>query len=89
MLSKFEATAGQFRAAQTALAADDQCKADAALANALQEKEATNAAAQEYGMPPLDTCPDHVSGTSPAPAVGDRSTCERSLRSLTRDGGAL
>jgi N-acetylneuraminic acid mutarotase len=68
MLSKFEATSGQFRAAQTALAADDRSKADAALANAIQEKEATNAAAQEYGMPPIDTCPQHASGTSPAPA---------------------
>ncbi len=69
MLTKFDATSGQYRAAQTALTADDRSKADAALAQAVQATgEATNAAAQEYGMPPLDTCPQHASGTSPAPA---------------------
>jgi hypothetical protein len=68
MVTEFEKTAGQYRSAQTAQAAGDRPTADAALAQAGQQEERTNAAAQEYGMPPLDTCPDHVSGT-PAPGT--------------------
>jgi len=68
MLTQFDKTAGQYRAAQTALTAGDRPTADAALAQAGQQLARTNAAAQEYGMPPLDTCPDHVSGT-PAPGM--------------------
>jgi N-acetylneuraminic acid mutarotase len=68
MVTEFEKTAGQYRSAQTALTAGDRPTADAALAQAGQQEERTNAAAQEYGMPPLNTCPDHVSGT-PAPGT--------------------
>jgi predicted small secreted protein len=68
MVTEFEKTAGQYRSAQTALTAGDQPTADAALAQAARQQERTNAAAQEYGMPPLDTCPQHESGT-PAPGT--------------------
>jgi N-acetylneuraminic acid mutarotase len=77
MVTEFDNTAGEYRAAQTALTAGDRPTADAALAQAGQQFARTNAAAQEYGMPPLDTCPDHESGTpapgtsaAPAPAAG-------------------
>jgi N-acetylneuraminic acid mutarotase len=77
MLTEFDKTAGQYRSAQTALTAGDRPTADVALAQADQQLARTNAAAQEYGMPPLDTCPDHESGTpapgtsaAPAPAAG-------------------
>ena len=67
MLTEIDGTAGQYRSAQTALTAGDQPRPDAALAQADQQLKSANAAAQKYGMPPLDTCPEHESGT-PAPA---------------------
>ncbi len=87
MLTEFGKTAGQYRSAQTALTAGDRPTADAALAQADQQLARTTAAAQEYGMPPLDTCPDHVSGTpapgtssaAPAPAAGWQPRHEAAL----------
>ena len=77
MVTEFEKTAGQYRSAQTALTAGDQPTVDAALAQAGQQEERTNAAAQEYGMPPLDTCPEHKSGT---PAPGTAAAPPRHVR---------
>ena len=68
MVTEFDNTAGHFRAAQDALTAGDRPTADAALAQAERQVARTNAAAQEYGMPPIDTCADHESGT-PAPGT--------------------
>jgi N-acetylneuraminic acid mutarotase len=66
MLAGIDKTVGQYRLAQTALTAGDQPTADAALAQADRQFETADAAAQRYGMPPLQTCPDHESG-GPAP----------------------
>jgi N-acetylneuraminic acid mutarotase len=79
MLTEFDNTAAQYRSAQTALTAGDQPTADAALARAGQQLARTNAAAQKYGMPPLESCPDHESGTpapgrSATPAPGGSAT---------------
>ena len=68
MLTEIDKTAGQYRSAQTALAAGDRPTADAALAQADLQFKSANEAAQKYGMPPLESCPDHVSGT-PAPGT--------------------
>jgi N-acetylneuraminic acid mutarotase len=69
MLAEFDGTARDFRSAQTALTADDQPAYQKALAQAKQQLGRTNAAAQKYGMPPLDTCPQHESTTaSPTPS---------------------
>jgi N-acetylneuraminic acid mutarotase len=68
MLTEINNTAGQYRSAQTALTAGDQPTADAALAQADRQFKSANEAAQKYGMPPLETCPQHESGT-PAPGT--------------------
>ena len=77
MLTEIDKTAGQYRSAQAALTAGDQPTADAALAQADRQFKSANDAAQNYGMPPLETCPQHESGTpapgasaAPAPAAG-------------------
>ena len=68
MLTEINNTSGQYRLAQTALTAGDHPTADAALAQADRQFKSANEAAQKYGMPPLDTCPQHESGT-PAPGT--------------------
>ena len=68
MLTEIDKTAGQYRSAQAALTAGDQPTADAALAQADRQFKSANDAAQNYGMPPLETCPQHESGT-PAPGA--------------------
>jgi N-acetylneuraminic acid mutarotase len=70
MLTEFEAVVRDFRAAQTALAAGDQAASQEAVARAKQQLVRTNAAAQKYGMPPLDTCPQH----EPSPPAPGPST---------------
>jgi hypothetical protein len=79
MLTEIDNTAGQYRSAQAALTAGDRPRADAALAQADRQQASANYAAQKYGMPPLESCPDHESGTAspgpstaPAPAAGWR-----------------
>jgi Kelch motif len=86
MLTEFGKTAGQYRSAQTALTAGDRPTADVALAQADQQLARTDAAAQEYGMVPLASCPDHESGTpapgtsaAPAPAAGWQPRHEAAL----------
>ena len=76
MLNEIDTAVSRFRSAQTALARGDQSAADAALEQANRQMAVADAAAQKYGMPPLNSCPEHVAGTSPssepsaAPAPG-------------------
>jgi len=88
MLTKIDITVGQFRWAQAAKAAGDQSNANFALAQAARDLERADAAAQKYGMPPLNSCPQHESGTSspapdpsapPAPGAGWRPLGETSV----------
>jgi N-acetylneuraminic acid mutarotase len=65
MLTEFDSVVRDFRAAQTALAAGDQPASKAAVAQAMQQLDRTDAAARKYGMPALKTCPQHDSTTSP------------------------
>jgi N-acetylneuraminic acid mutarotase len=65
MLTKIDITVGQFRWAHNALTHGDQSNADVALAQADLHLNGADAAAQKYGMPPLNSCPQHASGTSP------------------------
>ena len=65
MLTEMDGAARHFRSAQTALAAGDQSAYQEALAQADRQLGSADAAAQKYGMPPLDSCPDHESTTSP------------------------
>jgi N-acetylneuraminic acid mutarotase len=65
LLTEMDGTVRHFRAAQTALAAGDEPASQEALAQANRQLGSTDAAAQKYGMPPLQTCPDHESTTSP------------------------
>ena len=66
LLTEMDGSARHFRAAQTALAAGDQPAYQEALAQAQRQLGSADAAAQKYGMPPLKTCPDHESTTSPS-----------------------
>jgi hypothetical protein len=69
MLTDMDGSVRQFRAAQTALAAGDQAASKEAIAQAKGQLGRADAAAQKYGMPPLNTCPDHDStSSSPAPS---------------------
>jgi hypothetical protein len=70
MMTEFDAIVRDFRAAQTALAAGDQRAAQEAVAQAIRQVDRTNTAAQKYGMPPLQTCPNHES----SPPVPNPST---------------
>jgi hypothetical protein len=73
MLTKIDALVGAFRSAHTALITGNQSNADMALKRASRKFAEADAAAQKYGMPPLNTCPQHESGTSPPardPAAG-------------------
>jgi N-acetylneuraminic acid mutarotase len=73
MLTKIDALVGEFRSAQAALITGNRSEADRALKQASRKYAEADAAAQEYGMPPLNTCPQHESGTSPPardPAAG-------------------
>jgi N-acetylneuraminic acid mutarotase len=65
MLTEIDNTVRHYRAAQAAQIAGDRPAADAALAQAGRQLASADAAAQKYGMPALNSCPDHVSGTSP------------------------
>jgi N-acetylneuraminic acid mutarotase len=68
MLTEIDNTVVHYRSAQVAVIAGDRATADAALAQAGRQLASADAAAQKYGMPPLNSCPDHVSRTSsPAP----------------------
>ena len=73
MLTKIDALVGEFRSAQAALITGNRSEADRALKQASRKYAEADAAAQKYGMPPLNTCPQHESGTSPPardPAAG-------------------
>lgn len=63
MLTKIDITVGQFRWAQATKARGDQPNTNVALAQAERDLKRADAAAQKYGMPPLNSCP-HESGTS-------------------------
>jgi len=88
MLTKIDITVGQYRWAQAALTTGDRSNADWALAQADRQFNRADAAAQKYGMPPLNSCPQHESGTSPpapdpsaapAPAAGWQPRHEAAL----------
>jgi Kelch motif len=64
MLTKIDITVSQFRWAQATKARGDQPNTNFALAQAVRDLNRADAAAQKYGMPPLNSCP-HESGTSP------------------------
>ena len=66
LLADIDAAVGQFRSAQTALAAGDQATSKAAIAQATQQLTSANTAAQNYGMPPLADCAKHM---SPSPST--------------------
>jgi len=68
LLTAMDATAHEFRSAQDAISAGDPHAAESALAQADRQAATANAAAQKYGMPPLDTCPQHESPPTPGPA---------------------
>jgi N-acetylneuraminic acid mutarotase len=63
MLTQIDITVGQFRWAQATKARGDQPNTNFALAQAERDLTRADAAAQKYGMPPLNSCP-HESGTS-------------------------
>jgi N-acetylneuraminic acid mutarotase len=65
LLTEMDGTVGQFRAAQAALTAGDNPGYQEALAQAKRQFGSADAAAQKYGMPPLGSCPNHESTTSP------------------------
>ncbi len=96
MMAEFDAIVRDFRAAQTALAAGDQRAAQEAVAQGMQQIGRTNAAAQKYGMPPLDTCPQHESTTAPptpspsapAPTAGWQLR-HAALQAVQQIGGAV
>jgi hypothetical protein len=73
LLTEIDGTVGHFRSAQAALAAGDQPAYQEALAQANRQLVSADAAAQKYGMPPLDSCPQHESTTAP-PAPGPSAT---------------
>src|SRR5690349_13881202 len=66
MLTDFDSAVEYLRSAQAALSASNQPDADAALAQANRQLMNADAAAQKYGMPPLNSCPAHDSTTAPA-----------------------
>jgi len=59
MLTEMDAVVGQLRSAETALAAGNQPAYKDALAKANRQLVSADAAAQKYGMPPLNSCPQH------------------------------
>src|SRR4051812_10472709 len=65
LLTEMDGTIRHFRTAQTALTAGDKPASQEAVAQASRQLGSADAAAQKYGMPPLDTCPAHQSTTSP------------------------
>jgi N-acetylneuraminic acid mutarotase len=73
MLTEMDAVVGHFRSAQTAMAAGNQPAYKEALAQADRQLVSADAAAQKYGMPPLNSCPQHDSPgpgpSNPAPAL--------------------
>ena len=68
MLTEIDGVVRDFRSAQTALTADDQPAYQEALTQAGQQLASADSAAQKYGMPPLNSCPEHES-TASASAV--------------------
>src|SRR5689334_15290661 len=64
MLTDFDSAVEYLRSAQAALSASNQPDADAALAQANRQLMNADAAAQKYGMPPLNSCPAHDSTTA-------------------------
>src|SRR5688572_20795542 len=54
MLTKIDALVGEFRSAQAALITGNRSEADRALKQASRKYAEADAAAQEYGMPPLN-----------------------------------
>jgi len=69
LLTEMHGSVEQFRAAQTALRSGDPSAFQEALQQAQRHLDSANAAAVKYGMPPLETCPQHDS-TTPPPAPG-------------------
>jgi hypothetical protein len=66
LLTEMDGTVRHFRSAQVALSAGNQPAYQEALAQADQQLMSADMAAQKYGMPPLNSCPEHESTTSPS-----------------------
>src|SRR4051794_26776187 len=96
LLTEMDGTVRHFRAAQTALAAGDQPAYQEALAQATRQFGSADAAAQKYGMPALNTCPNHETTTSPptpspstsAPAAAWQLR-HKSLKAVQQVGAAV
>jgi hypothetical protein len=96
LLTEMDGTVRHFRSAQTALSAGDRPAYQEALAQADRQLMSADTAAQKYGMPPLNSCPEHESTTSPpappsaapAPAVGWQLRHE-SLEAVQQVGAAV
>ena len=92
LLTEMDAVAGHFRSAQSALAAGNRPAYQAALAQADRQLVSANAAAQKYGMPPLETCPQHESPgpgpSTPAPAAAWRAQ-HASLKAVQQVSAAV
>jgi len=71
LLTDIDRVVQHFRAAETARSAGNDAAYRGALAQAMGQLKAADAAAQEYGMPPLNDCPKHV---SPAPTSPKSTT---------------
>jgi hypothetical protein len=68
LLTEMDGTVQHFRTAQSALSVGDHAAYQKEFDLAKQELASADAAAQKYGMPPLDSCPQHESpGSAPAP----------------------
>jgi N-acetylneuraminic acid mutarotase len=97
LLTEIDGVVRDFRSAQTALTADDQPAYQEALTQADQQLGSADSAAQKYGMPPLNSCPEHESTASasapspsatPAPAAAWQLRHE-SLEAVQQVGAAV
>jgi N-acetylneuraminic acid mutarotase len=92
MLTELDAVASHFRSAQAAMAAGNQPAYKEALAQADRQLVSADAAAQKYGMPPLNSCPQHESPgpgpSNPAPALAWQAR-HASLKAVQQLGAAV
>jgi N-acetylneuraminic acid mutarotase len=88
MLTEMDSTVRHFRSAQTALDAGDRPTYQEALAQAKRQFGTADAAAQKYGMPPLNSCPQHEpsaptpSTSAPAAAWQERHEALKAVQQL-------
>lgn len=90
-VAEVKEAADAFEQAGAAGAEGNQPGKEAALARANEQMQAADRAAQEYGMPPLETCDEVVAGTPPQPAsawrgVRDAPTARQQVAAAVVDG---